>query len=80
MTARRDPDAIVSTQPFAVRSAVSTIATIEIVRTRDTTFTLAIIDDRQLLALAPRSSALVRVGPHEQRLVLADGEAVESSP
>lgn len=72
-----DPDAVVGTQPLAVKLIVSSISSAYVVSTRPRGEGFRLINDDELMALAaPRVAVLMRLGPDSQRLIFADGKDV----
>jgi len=58
------------TQPFA--NQILSVPTIGVITTAQFHDQLRILNDDELLALAPSPALLVRLGPHSAELVLAD--------
>ena len=65
--------AIVRTQPLAGDLIVRSVASVAVVHTTPNSGHFRNINDEELLALvAPRPAALVRVGPHEEKLIFVN--------
>ncbi len=62
----------IATRTFAAEHIVASFASIATVRTPAEDGIVRLIDDNELLALAPQPAALVRVGPNDQELVIVD--------
>ena len=66
-------EAVVSTRAFDPARVISTTATVVVVSTTPAADAFHLIGDQELLALAaPRTAALVRVGPEAQELIFID--------
>jgi hypothetical protein len=72
---------IVSSRPLGVNRLVSSTPTVVVVSTAISSGQVRFLTDDELLALlAPRTPALVRVGPHSQELIFADPDDTGGAP
>ena len=75
------PAAIVRTQPFAADHIVVSVASVDVIHTTANSGGFRKLDDDELLALvAPRPTALVRVGPNSAKLIFLNPEDQDGFP